>query len=103
MSPDALKSGDVLAGTYRVERVLGVGGMGVVIAATHLQLGQRVAVKLMRKEVINDEAVERFLREARALVRLRSEREERVIDVGETTEGVPFMVSRCLRRTAIRR
>jgi eukaryotic-like serine/threonine-protein kinase len=92
MSPDALKSGDLLAGKYRIERVLGQGGMGVVIAATHLQLGQRVAIKVMRKEVINDEAVERFLREARALVRLRSEHVARVIDVGETAEHVPFMV-----------
>jgi serine/threonine-protein kinase len=92
MTPDAPKSGDLLAGKYRVERVLGEGGMGVVIAATHLQLGQRVAVKLMRREVINDEAVERFLREARALVRLRSEHVARVIDVGETADGVPFMV-----------
>ncbi len=92
MTPDAPKSGDLLAGKYRVERVLGEGGMGVVIAATHLQLGQRVAVKLMRREVINDEAVERFLREARALVRLRSEHVARVIDVGETEDGVPFMV-----------
>ena len=92
MSPDALKSGDLLAGKYRIERILGEGGMGVVIAATHLQLGQRVAIKLMRKELISDEAVERFLREARALVRLRSEHVARVIDVGETADGVPFMV-----------
>ena len=92
MSPDAPKAGDLVAGKYRIERVLGEGGMGVVLAATHLQLGQRVAIKLMRREVINDEAVERFLREARALVRLRSEHVARVIDVGETAEGVPFMV-----------
>ena len=92
MSPDAPKAGDLVAGKYRIERVLGEGGMGVVIAATHLQLGQRVAIKLMRREVINDEAVERFLREARALVRLRSQHVARVIDVGETSDGVPFMV-----------
>jgi serine/threonine-protein kinase len=92
MSPDAPKAGDLVAGKYRIERVLGEGGMGVVLAATHLQLGQRVAIKLMRREVINDEAVERFLREARALVRLRSEHVARVIDVGETGDGVPFMV-----------
>ncbi|MEP7120263.1 MAG: protein kinase [Byssovorax sp.] len=92
MSPDAPKAGDLVAGKYRIERVLGEGGMGVVLAATHLQLGQRVAVKVMRREAINDEAVERFLREARALVRLRSEHVARVIDVGETADGVPFMV-----------
>ena len=92
MSPDALKAGDVLAGKYRVERVIGEGGMGVVLAAMHLQLNQRVAVKVMRKEEINEEAVERFLREARALVRLRGEHVTRVLDVGEDERGVPFMV-----------
>jgi eukaryotic-like serine/threonine-protein kinase len=92
MSPDALKPGDMLVGKYRVERVIGEGGMGVVLAATHLRLGQRVAIKLMRKEAINEEAVERFLREARALVRLRSEHVTRVIDVGEAEDGVPFLV-----------
>ena len=40
-------NGDVLAGKYRVDRVLGVGGMGVVVAATHLQLDQKVALKFM--------------------------------------------------------
>ncbi|MFS8067182.1 MAG: serine/threonine-protein kinase [Byssovorax sp.] len=92
MSPDAPKSGDVLAGKYRVERVIGEGGMGVVLAATHLRLGQRVAIKLMRRDVVNEEAVERFLREARALVRLRSEHVTRVIDAGEAENGVPFLV-----------
>ncbi|MEO5727227.1 MAG: serine/threonine-protein kinase [Byssovorax sp.] len=92
MSPDVPKSGDMLAGKYRVERVIGEGGMGVVLAATHLRLGQRVAIKLMRWDVVNEEAVERFLREARALVRLRSEHVTRVIDVGEAENGVPFLV-----------
>ncbi len=92
MSLDTPRSGDILAGKYRVERVIGEGGMGVVLAATHLRLGQRVAIKLMRKDAINEEAVERFLREARALVRLRSEHVTRVIDVGEAENGVPFMV-----------
>jgi serine/threonine-protein kinase len=92
MSPDAPSAGQLLAGKYRIERVLGEGGSGVVVAATHLQLGQRVAIKILRREAIDDEAVERFVREARALVRLRSEHVARVIDVGETTDGVPFMV-----------
>ena len=37
--------GDVLAGKYRVERVLGAGGMGIVVAAHHLQLDEKVALK----------------------------------------------------------
>ena len=46
----AIREGDVLAGKYRVERTLGVGGMGMVVAATHLQLEQRVALKFLLPE-----------------------------------------------------
>src|SRR5579872_7365639 len=47
-----VRPGDVLAGKYRVDQVLGVGGMGVVVAATHLQLDQRVALKFMLPEAL---------------------------------------------------
>ncbi len=58
--------GDVLAGKYRVERVLGVGGMGVVVAARHMQLDQKVALKFLLPQAMQSpEAVERFQREAR--------------------------------------
>jgi serine/threonine protein kinase len=66
--------GDLIAGKYEVEGTLGAGGMGVVVIARHRQLGQRVAVKVMRAEAGRDEnAVERFLREARAVVALSTE------------------------------
>jgi len=88
-----VREGDVLAGKYRVERVLGSGGMGVVVAATHLQLGQRVAVKFLLAEGAQDpESAERFLREARAAVRIQSEHVARVIDVGTLEGGEPYMV-----------
>jgi serine/threonine-protein kinase len=88
-----VKPGDVLGGKYRVERVLGAGGMGVVVAARHLLLDQRVALKFMRASVITDEgAVERFLREARAVVRLRGEHVARVFDVGKLDDGAPYIV-----------
>ena len=65
--------GDVLAGKYRVERVLGAGAMGVVVAVTHVELGELRAIKFMRASLIQDAAaVERFLREARATARIRS-------------------------------
>ncbi|MDI1476537.1 serine/threonine-protein kinase [Polyangium sp. y55x31] len=83
--------GDVLAGKYRVESVLGKGGMGVVVAAMHLQLGQRVAIKYLLQPD-NTEIVARFLREARAAVRLKSEHVARVLDVGELGSGAPYMV-----------
>src|SRR5688500_15703279 len=84
--------GTVIGQKYWVERLLGEGGMGVVMAATHLQLGQRVALKFLRPDAMKDpETVERFLREARAVVRLKSEHVCRVVDVG--TEGAsPYIV-----------
>jgi serine/threonine protein kinase len=85
--------GDVLAGKYRVDRVLGVGGMGVVVAATHLQLDQRVALKFMLPEALAQTTlVERFAREARAAARLRSDNVARVLDVGTLESGSPYMV-----------
>jgi hypothetical protein len=85
--------GDLLAGKYRVERVIGAGGMGVVVAAQHLQLGKLVAVKFLLPQVCaNAEAVGRFLREARAAVQLESEHVARVIDVGTLETGAPYMV-----------
>ncbi|WP_437299858.1 serine/threonine-protein kinase [Sorangium sp. So ce426] len=83
--------GQILSGKYRVERILGQGGMGVVVAALHEQLHQRVAIKLLHPGA-NDEMVERFVREARAAVRLKSEHVARVLDVGTLETGAPFMV-----------
>jgi len=84
---------DVLADKYRVERVLGQGGMGYVVAAIHIQLDQRVAIKILMPELCEHrEAVERFLREARAAVRIQSEHVARVLDVGTLHDGTPFMV-----------
>lgn len=88
-----IQQGDLLAGKYRVEQVLGAGGMGYVVAALHEQLGQRVAVKLLVPELCeNEDSVTRFLREARAAVRIQSEHVARVLDVGELTNGSPYMV-----------
>lgn len=93
MSAARVRAGDVLGGKYRVERVLGAGGMGMVVAARHVQLGQRVALKFMLKEAMDDPAnAERFAREARAAVRLQSAHTARVLDVGKLKNGEPYMV-----------
>ncbi|HEY1693814.1 MAG TPA: serine/threonine-protein kinase [Polyangiaceae bacterium] len=85
--------GTVLAGKYRVERVLGAGGMGVVVAAHHLQLDEKVALKFLLPESLkNAEAVARFVREARAAVKIKSEHVARVSDVGQLDSGSPYMV-----------
>jgi serine/threonine protein kinase len=88
-----VRQGDILAGKYRVERVLGAGGMGVVVAAHHVQLDKRVAIKFLLQDALgNAEAVERFAREARAAVKITSEHVARVIDVGTLETGAPYMV-----------
>lgn len=81
-----------MAGKFKVERVLGEGGMGYVVAARHLQLGQMVALKFMRDEVCTPDYKSRFLREARNTVRLKSKHVSRVLDVGALDGGSPYMV-----------
>jgi serine/threonine-protein kinase len=86
-------AGEVFEGKYRIERVLGAGGMGVVLAAMHLHLQQRVAIKLMRPELAKEPAtVERFVREGRAAVKIKSEHVARVLDVGVREGGEPYIV-----------
>jgi len=86
--------GSVVAGKYRVERLLGEGGMGWVVQAIHLQLDQRVALKFMHASSASEspEAVARFLREARAAARIQSEHVARVSDVGTLETGAPYLV-----------
>ncbi len=92
-----LATGEILAGKYRVLFVIGEGGMGQVFAAEHVQLGHRVALKVMRPSALaSAEAVERFVREGRAAARLQSEHIARVSDVGTLDSGVPYMVMELL-------
>jgi eukaryotic-like serine/threonine-protein kinase len=91
--------GDVLANKYRVESEVGRGGMGVVLSARHLQLGQVVAIKLLTlppDEDRRDEAIGRFLNEAQAAARLQSDHVVRIYDVGQLDNGLPFMVMELL-------
>ncbi|HEV3032112.1 MAG TPA: serine/threonine protein kinase, partial [Polyangia bacterium] len=75
--------GRLFADKYRVDGVLGNGGMGMVFAATHLQLETRVAIKLLRADASRTEtATARLLREARATAKINSENVARVLDIG---------------------
>ncbi|HEY8038146.1 MAG TPA: serine/threonine-protein kinase [Polyangiaceae bacterium] len=90
-----LTVGSVVDGKYRVDQVLGRGAMGVVVAATHQQLGERVALKFLRyraKPGGTDDFQSRFRREARVSAKLKNEHITRVIDVGVWRERVPYMV-----------
>jgi serine/threonine-protein kinase len=85
--------GTILAGKYLVERTLGQGGMGVVVQARHVALDERVALKfLLPAYAQQPEAAGRFLREARAAVKIKSEHVARVSDVGTLDGGAPYMV-----------
>jgi hypothetical protein len=90
--------GTVLMGKYRVESVLGRGGMGVVLKVIHLDLEEELALKVLLPEgATNEDVTARFLREAQAVVRLRGEHIARVRDVGVLPDGLPFMVMEYLR------
>ena len=92
-----LHIGDVLGGKYRIDELIGQGGMGVVARATQLDLGREVAVKSLRPEVRGHaEVVERFYREARAASRIGGAHAVQVLDVGRTDSGDPYMVMELL-------
>ncbi len=93
MSTGVHQPGTLLMGKYRLERELGSGGMGVVLEATHVALGQTVAVKLLNAQHAQSaEVVARFLREARIAATLPSDHIARVSDVGTTEAGIPYIV-----------
>jgi serine/threonine protein kinase len=84
--------GELVAGKYRIERMIGQGAMGVVFAATDVALGRRVAVKMMtRQHAVSPELASRFLNEARAAARIESEHSARIYDLGHTDSGHPYI------------
>jgi serine/threonine-protein kinase len=93
--------GDVIAGKYEVEHLLGSGGMGEVFAARHLELGQRVAIKVLHHR--GPTATQRFLREARTSANLGSDHVPRVFDVGRLPGGAPYIVMEYLVGQDLRR
>ena len=96
--------GEIFEEKYEIEELIGMGDVGVVVAAKHLMLNQRIAIKfLARSSVQNPDAAERLMREARALCSIRSEHVTRVLDVGQLPSGAPFMVMEYLRGTHLGR
>lgn len=98
VSMRSIQPGEILADKYRVDGVLGEGGMGVVLSATDLQLERDVAVKLLLREHLQrQEAHSRFLREARAAAKIKSEHVARVHEVGSLPSGELYLVMEHLR------
>jgi eukaryotic-like serine/threonine-protein kinase len=88
-----VRQGELVGGKYRVERTLGAGGMGVVVAATQIELDRPVALKFLLPKVLERPGlVTRFSREARAAAKLESEHVARVLDVGTLDGGAPYIV-----------
>jgi serine/threonine-protein kinase len=95
---DIVREGEVLAGKYRVERIPGRHGLGVLVQVRHLELGQEVTLKFLVPEACAyPEFVQRFVREARAAVKIEGEHVARVTDVGRLESGAPYMVREYLR------
>jgi eukaryotic-like serine/threonine-protein kinase len=88
--------GTILAGKYELGRVLGRGGMGVVMEARDLRLGRRVAIKMILSGTRRAELVAHFEREAKAAARLQSAYAVRLFDVGVEKPALPFMVMELL-------
>jgi serine/threonine protein kinase len=102
--PDgAPRAGDLVGGKYVCERVLGAGGMGVVVAARHTQLDQQVAIKVLLPAALRDpSAADRFLREARTAAAIKSDHVARVMDFGTLDSGAPYLVMEHLEGTDLK-
>lgn len=100
MEPDL--SGTVIGGKYRIQQLLGQGGMGLVYAAEHTLLGRPLAVKLLKHEFTRDRvAVHRFQQEAVNASRIGSPNIVAIHDLGETDDGTPFIVMEYLEGTTL--
>src|SRR5688572_20359499 len=93
--------GQLITDKYRVESVIGQGGMGIVVCATNLLTDKRVAIKRMLPRFAEDpQSVERFLREARAAGRIDHPNVVDIYDVGRDGD-IPFLVMELLKGTPL--
>jgi serine/threonine protein kinase len=91
-------AGEIIDGKYKIEKILGEGGMGAVARATHVVLGGAVALKFMNPQFMTyPGAVERFVNEGRASKAIRSEHVLPVLDVGLLPNGAPYLLMECLQ------
>jgi serine/threonine-protein kinase len=93
----ARRPGDLVGGRYRLDRVLGAGGMGVVWAAAHVDTGRAVALKLIKEDLDDPAAQRRFLREARAASAIRHPNVVSIVELLELDDGSPVMVMELLQ------
>jgi serine/threonine protein kinase len=97
------RPGDVLAGRYVVDRIAGRMGIGFLVHVRHMELGQRLVLKCLPAGACRyPDSIARFLRGARAAMRLQSEHTARTIDAGRLTSGAPYVVSEALSGCELR-
>jgi serine/threonine protein kinase len=95
--------GQTLGGKYRLDSILGRGGMGTVYVATRLHIGDTVAVKVLHREFMKDPSIaERFRREAHAAARLKHPNAVSIYDFGETSDSSTFLVMELLEGQSLR-
>ena len=89
-------------GNYRVSKLLGEGGMGVVYLAQHPVIGRKVAIKLLHAVLARDQdIVSRFFNEARAIHMIAHENIVEILDFGQTTDGQPYFIMEFLEGEAL--
>ena len=93
----AVRAGQTIAGKYRVEGLLGAGASGIVLSARSIHLREAVVLKILASYTDDQEAVvQRRMVKARLAARLQSEHVARIVDLGVTEEGMPYVASECL-------
>jgi serine/threonine-protein kinase len=98
-----LRPGTVLDGRWRIEALLGTGGMGAVYRAEHVHIGRKAAVKVLHADLSRSAAErDRFRREARVATRLRSPHVVEVFDFGEDAAGRPYLAMELLEGEPMR-
>src|SRR6202042_3013089 len=96
-APSRMHEGQTVAGKYRLNRVLGTGGMATVWSATNVFTEREFAVKFMLPQVARTpEAARRFLLEAKVSARINHPNIIEVIDVGQAEDGSLFLVMELL-------
>jgi serine/threonine-protein kinase len=92
-----IATGAMVAGKYRLDALIGEGGMGSVWSATHIGLGQAVAIKFISRDFVkSEEALRRFDAEAKAAAQLRSRHVVQVFDTGTLDDGTPYIAMELL-------
>ena len=95
--------GRIVADRYRIDALIGKGGMGVVYRARQLNIDRDIAVKVLKRDKLGDApTLERFVREARIISRLKSPHTVTLIDVGEITDGDFFIAMEYLQGQTLR-